>query len=86
MHDLLSKAKIEIQKLERARLVDDVTTQISSYENPFNQTIELINARNQIVSADLDPNGQTMRKAMTNIILSAYQDNDVVAFYIASQV
>jgi len=86
MHDLLEQAKVEIQKPERAQLVQEVENQIVNYENAFKQTVNLINTRNEIVSTQLDPNGQQMRKAMTDIILSAYQDNDASASYMAAQV
>jgi len=86
MHNLLKQAKLEIKKPQRAQLVKEVSNQIINYENAFKQTVELINTRNEIVSAKLDPNGQQMRKAMTDIILSAYQDNDALASYMASQV
>lgn len=86
MHDLLKQAKLEINKPERAQLVQEVANKIVNYESAFKQTIELIDTRNEIVSAQLDPNGLKMRTAMTDIILSAFQDNDALASYMASQV
>ena len=86
MHSFLNEAKTEIKKPERAQLVASVTSEISKYETAFDNVIELIALRDNAVSTQLDPNGLKMRQAMTNIILSAYQDNDASASYLASQV
>ena len=86
MHTFLNEAKKEIQKPERAKLVSSVDNEINKYATAFSQVTQLVNKRNSIVNTQLDPNGLRMREAMTAIILSAYQDNDVTASYLASQV
>lgn len=86
MHSFLDEAKKEIQKPERAKLVTSVTAEIIKYETAFEQVIQLIASRDDLVTNQLDPNGLKMREAMTAIILSAYEDKDVSASYLASQV
>ena len=86
MHTLLDEAKKEIQKPERAQLVTLVTEEISNYATAFVRVIQLISERNTLVTDQLNPNGLKMRQAMTAIILSAYQDNDASAAFLASQV
>jgi len=86
MHRFLDDAKKEIQKPERAKLVTSVTAEIIKYETAFEQVIQLIASRDDLVTNQLDPNGLKMREAMTAIILSAYEDKDVSASYLASQV
>jgi methyl-accepting chemotaxis protein len=78
MHHFLDEAKKEIKKPERAQLVAAVTTEISKYESAFARVVELIELRNNTVTTQLDPNGKKMRQAMTDIILSAYQDQDAL--------
>lgn len=86
MHRFLDEAKKEIQKPERAKLVTSVTAEIIKYETAFEQVIQLIASRDDLVANQLDPNGLKMREAMTAIILSAYEDKDVSASYLAAQV
>ena len=86
MHHFLDEAKKEIQKPERSQLIASVTSEISKYESAFERVIELIELRNNVVNTQLDPNGLKMRQSMTDIILSAYQDQDASASYLASQV
>jgi len=86
MEALLNEAKREINKAERAQLVKRISDEISRYKTTFEKVVNLVNARNSVVTERLDPNGLKMREAMTAIILSAYQDDDVSASYKASQV
>jgi methyl-accepting chemotaxis protein len=86
METLLKKAKKEINQTDRAILVRNISDEITLYKSTFQTVVSLIDSRNNVVTEQLDPNGLTMRKAMTAIILSAYQDNDVSASYKASQV
>jgi len=86
MESLLNEAKKEINKAERSQLVKRISDEITDYKETFEKVVNLVNARNNVVTAQLDPNGLKMRKAMTAIILSAYQDDDVSASYKASQV
>ena len=85
MEALLNEAKTEINRTERALLVSNIATEITQYKNAFNKVIRLVDSRNKVVAEQLDPNGLKMRQAMTAIILSAYQDNDVSASFKASQ-
>jgi len=86
MEALLNEAKREINKAERAKLVERISDEITGYKASFDKVVKLVNLRNSVVTEQLDPNGLKMRKAMTAIILSAYQDDDVSASYKASQV
>ena len=86
MEALLKEAKAEINQSDRALLVRNISNEITLYKSTFQTVVSLIDSRNNIVKEQLDPNGLKMRKTMTAIILSAYQDNDVSASYKASQV
>ncbi len=83
---LLTEAEQEIQKPGRAELVKAAGSQIGQYEQGFNGIVALFAKRNKIVGEQLEPNGLSMRKDLTAIIESAYQDGDAEAAYHASRV
>ncbi|EGR4492217.1 methyl-accepting chemotaxis protein [Vibrio cholerae] len=85
MLDFLREAEKEIQQPERAALVKTVASNVNVYEQGFEQIIQLFGERNQIVHDKLDPNGLAMRQALSEIITSAYKDNDTEASYLAAQ-
>lgn len=85
MLDFLREAEKEIQQPERAALVKTVASNVDVYEQGFEQVIQLFGERNQIVHDKLDPNGLAMRQALSEIITSAYKDNDTEASYLAAQ-
>ncbi len=85
MRMFLVEAKNEIQQPDRAAKIRKVTSEIDDYEESFEQVIQLFSERNKIVKEDLDPNGLAMRKTLSNIIQSAYDDNDNEASFLAAQ-
>ncbi|WED23680.1 methyl-accepting chemotaxis protein [Vibrio sp. JC009] len=85
MFDFLNEAEREIQKPERAALVKNIVSEVDDYEHGFEQVVKLFGERNQIVKQQLDPNGLSMRKALSDIIISAYDDNDAEASFYAAQ-
>ncbi|MCG7586935.1 methyl-accepting chemotaxis protein [Photobacterium sp. OFAV2-7] len=85
MKDFLQEAKAEIQQPDRAALVDSIVTEVNGYEDGFEQVVELFKERNALVTKRLDPNGLAMRKALSDIIISAYEDNDTEASFFAAQ-
>ncbi len=49
------------------------------YGDAFHQVVKLIDTRNELVKANLDPNGLAMRKNVTDLMQSAYSNNDLAA-------
>ncbi|WP_415884862.1 methyl-accepting chemotaxis protein [Neptuniibacter sp. QD37_6] len=86
VENFMSEAKVEIQKPERAELVAKSAKNIAIYKDGFSKVVELFRERNRLVKNQLDPSGLAMRKQMSNIITSAYADNDASAAYYAAQV
>lgn len=86
MEQFLAEARVEIQQPERARLVQEVTQEVEVYKQGFTEVVELFRQRNEQVSTRLDPSGLDMRKQMTDIIKSAYADDDAAAAFYAAQV
>ncbi|MAC47083.1 MAG: chemotaxis protein [Oceanospirillum sp.] len=83
MNEYLDKAIIEIQQPSRLSLIKEVKQEVLSYEKAFSEVIKLFQQRNNIVAAQLDPSGLAMRKALTDIMLSANRDNDTSAAVLA---
>ncbi|OHY95644.1 hypothetical protein BI375_12835 [Vibrio rotiferianus] len=86
MQELIDVAKHEIKKTERASLIADVNKVIVTYQNAFDNVVNLIGQRNIVHDSRLVPNGERMRLAIDEIIESAYQDGDYQAAYHAGHV
>lgn len=86
LESLVQDASKEIQKPERAKNVELIRESIEQYDKAFDKIVRLVGQRNTIVSQQLDPNGLAMRKAMSAIMQSAYQDADVEAAFFAGEV
>ncbi|WP_086478915.1 methyl-accepting chemotaxis protein [Oceanospirillum sanctuarii] len=86
MDEYMKEAIREIQKPERAALIQEIATEINTYDSAFKNVIEDFNQRNEVVKKQLDPNGIKMRLLVTDIMESAYRDNDVDASYRAGVV
>ncbi|MDA0129652.1 methyl-accepting chemotaxis protein [Vibrio sp. MarTm2] len=54
-----------------------IENQLKQYKQGFNQVIELVNQRNQLVKEQLDPAGLNMRKSVTNIMNQAATEDDL---------
>ncbi|PKF56656.1 hypothetical protein CW748_09245 [Alteromonadales bacterium alter-6D02] len=85
-NQLLEKAKVEIQKPQRAQLVLTISAHLDEYKTTFSNVALLSKQREQVRVEQLDPNGRSMRKAMTEVIASAFSDKDTTASYYAAQV
>jgi len=86
LEGLVQDAEKEIQKPERAKLVAYVVGAIGDYDKGFDKVVGFMNKRNMVVKEQLDPNGLAMRKAITAIMESAYQDKDPDAAFYAGRV
>ncbi|MEO0442185.1 MAG: methyl-accepting chemotaxis protein [Pseudomonadota bacterium] len=84
MLNYLEEAKTQIKDPTRAKLVSNVAAGIFEYEQAFDKVVELYGERNEIVNKTLNPSGLSMRKATTDIIVSAYDDGDSEAAYYAA--
>ena len=84
--EFTAEAEREIQKPERAEKVKLVASEIGDYERAFLRVVEYMKERNRVVNEHLDPNGLAMRKTMTDLIESAYRDNDTEAAYFGGRV
>ncbi|MEF1171183.1 methyl-accepting chemotaxis protein, partial [Vibrio sinaloensis] len=54
-----------------------IENQLKQYKQGFNQVIQLVNQRNQLVKEQLDPAGLNMRVSVTNIMNQAATEDDL---------
>ncbi len=86
MTGFLEEAKVEIQKPERAKLVQQVVTNVGDYEEAFAEVVAFKEERDTLVYDKMDPNGLAMRVNLTEIMKSAYKDQDPDAAYYAGRI
>jgi methyl-accepting chemotaxis protein len=86
LEEFVDEADREIQKPERAALVDTIVQNIDDYKEAFERVVVFMNERDDVVSNRLDPNGLAMREAITAIMESAFEDEDAEAAFYAGQV
>ena len=86
MNEFLADAKKEIQNDERARKLSFVDSSVINYEKAFDQVADFMRQRDNLVYEVLDPNGLEMRKSLTGIMTSAYEDNEGDAAYYAGRI
>ena len=86
LNSLLSDAKQSVTDPTRLSHIRKTEQQLQAYEEYFSEVVKYYEQRNTLVKERLDVNGLNMRKAVTNIIVSAFEDNDAVASFYASQV
>lgn len=85
MIGFLEEAKAEIQEPSRAKLVSEISVEVTEYQEGFKKVTDLYKERNKVVLERLDPAGLQMRKSVSDIIVSAYQDDDGEASFDAAQ-
>ena len=86
LEELVATAETEIQKPERAQKVRVIVKEIQNYDQAFDQVVKYMAQRDKVVSEELDPNGLGMRKIMSEIMDSAYQDKEPDAAFYAGDV
>ncbi|WP_417599152.1 methyl-accepting chemotaxis protein [Oceanospirillum sp.] len=86
MERFLLQAEKEVQQPERAERIGLIKEEVISYDKAFTQVVSLYKQRNLLVNQKLNPNGLSMREAVTDIMLSAYRDQDAEAAFRAGVV
>ncbi|MFK5925817.1 MAG: MCP four helix bundle domain-containing protein, partial [Desulfuromusa sp.] len=76
MREYLDEARKEIQNPERAKKVTFIHESVDEYQKDFDQVVEITYKSNDLISNQLDPNGLAMRTELTEIMKTAYQDQD----------
>jgi methyl-accepting chemotaxis protein len=84
--EFVAQAQEEIRKAERAEKVKMVAQEVGNYREAFERVVGYMHERDRVVKEQLDPNGLAMRKTMTAIMDSAYEDKDLDVTFFAGDV
>ncbi|MCW8931864.1 MAG: methyl-accepting chemotaxis protein, partial [Gammaproteobacteria bacterium] len=84
--ELVLEAKKEIQDPARAKNVKLIVDSVDDYDNYFQEVIKFKTQRDNLVKKGMDPNGLKMRKNLTEIMKTAYKDNDPDAAYYSGRI
>ncbi len=85
VNESLELAKGRVTDPGRIKIVQSIVASLATYEQTFNQVIDLVNQRNEVHDIRLIPNGDTMKTTIEAIIKSANKDgNREVVFEAAS--
>jgi CHASE3 domain sensor protein len=72
-----------MQNAERRRLSQKLLESLDDYRDVTEKTFELMRNRDSILTQQLNPQGTKMRKNLTDIMISAFEDKDPEAAYVA---
>lgn len=86
IESLIQQSHQFIDTPNRSQLIREAQQNIQTYDQTFLNVQSLIRKRNDVVSNVLESNGPIMHQSISDIIMSAYQDNDAQAAYFGSQV
>ncbi|MDM8517245.1 methyl-accepting chemotaxis protein, partial [Desulfobacterales bacterium HSG16] len=86
MKEFLVESKKEIQDTERAKNVSLIDSLVDNYGKAFERVTTFMKQRDKLVYGTMDPKGLEMRKNLTEIMKSAYRDNDSDAAYYAGRI
>lgn len=81
MNGFLEESQVEIQKPERAELIDQIDDTVSDYEEGFEKVYVFSAQRNDALNNYLNIQGPLMENALTEILISAEADEDTTASY-----
>ena len=70
-----------MQNAERRRLSQKLLESLDDYRDVTEKTFELMRNRDAILKQQLNPQGTSMRKDLTDIMISAFEDKDPEAAY-----
>ncbi len=83
MAGFMAEAQTEIQKPERAALVDSAEDMVDQYGAAFEQVKQYMAERDTLVNDVLNVKGPLMEDNLTGIMTSAHEDEDLAAAYLS---
>jgi CHASE3 domain sensor protein len=81
MEVFIEEAQREINNPQRAAKIDETDESHIEYELGFKKVVGLMNKRNNLVTTVLNVKGPLMENTLTDIMLSANEDNDMSAAF-----
>tara|TARA_R110000851_G_scaffold3048_4_gene12342 strand:+ start:10174 stop:12132 length:1959 start_codon:yes stop_codon:yes gene_type:complete len=86
LSDLVSDESAEINDPELASKMRLIVGSIKDYDKAFDKVTIYMDQRNQLLNGTLNPQGLAMRSAISDIMSSAFKDQDPNAAFYAGQV
>jgi methyl-accepting chemotaxis protein len=84
--EFIKEAEKSIQNPTRAQMVREIKSNYTSYNDAFKKVVAAQAQRDDAVKNGMDPSGLAMRQRLTEIMESAYRDNDQEAVYFAGRI
>ena len=84
MSEFMKEAQETIEKPERAKMVDEADAMVKEYGEKFDTLVGYQTQRDTLVNGTLNPKGMEAEKALTDLLHSARDDQDMSAAYFAS--
>ncbi|UTV29942.1 HAMP domain-containing methyl-accepting chemotaxis protein [Photobacterium atrarenae] len=82
----LAEAKTDIQNPERAAMINQVEASIQTYHQVFQQVIDRVTRRNDVLEQQLIPAGEVMGRTISTMINTSYENGESRAVFHASKV
>jgi methyl-accepting chemotaxis protein len=82
--EVINEAVENIQNAQRAPLVAKMDTLLAEYDEYFHKVVQLQGRRDELVVDGLDVTGPAMEEKLTDILVSAREDEDMDAAYYTS--
>ena len=82
---LVEEATESIHNPERAKLVEEILRDYKVYGESFEKIATAMRERRLTIEKTMDPTGRAMQERLTEIMSSAYKDNDAEAAYYAGR-
>ncbi len=79
----LGEAQKEINDPERAKVIDELSSDILSYDKAFDEMVDLVKKRHRIFNEILNTLGPAMEVKLNDIMESSERNNDAQATYMA---
>lgn len=84
VNGFMDEAKIEIQKPERAFLIDKAANEIKEYTEEFNQVVTLMNKRDDILYNNLNINGSLIYDLISEVIDDSNKSGNTESTFFAA--
>ncbi|MBN2617890.1 MAG: hypothetical protein JXR64_06200 [Spirochaetales bacterium] len=81
VNQFLKEAEVEIEKPERAKLIQQSKSEIAQYSKGFNLAVKYTKEKDDIFNSNLNVNGPKMEKNLSEIMVLANEDDNAQLAY-----
>ncbi|MFP4353648.1 MAG: methyl-accepting chemotaxis protein [Phycisphaerae bacterium] len=79
VQELIADCHKQIEDPDRQQIVDQVDGQLVDYDKAFQTIVKQMNRRNALLNDTLSPTGMSMQQNLTEVMRTAYADEDLKA-------